>query len=358
MVAVALTRLQAGFCGAMAAATGSRSGRSAPSSVVDRAQSRLVRQQRAHGDALLSVGGELRPVVATGSAYSSSPREWRARRRAQTRPSWSRTGDEGVPLPRPPGRGLAVPPHRSTTTWFSTTTATAAPTSPRPRKFSANASLTASYPGATSPWTTTITTSAPSSPASLSTKRAPRTSSLNPPTRTSSFRLQQCVSQRLESRAPIAEHNPDYLILRLLETTDLLEPNSRKIQGVRERERSARERPPNRPAAPLAACVTGLTLLAFSTDTPLSTAARRRFSSRTRRSQLHLTLDRVLARGSEARSATRGRGRPHRRAAARQDDASIRAGPKGMTALDDERASRATVPLLGNAARRRNRGPA
>ena len=55
--------------------------------------------------------------------------------------------------------------------------------------------------------------------------------------------------------------------------------------------------PPRRPAAPLAACVTGLTLLAFLTNTPLSTAATRSHSlahglgSAGDHHHLHLTLD-------------------------------------------------------------------
>jgi len=62
--------------------------------------------------------------------------------------------------------------------------------------------------------------------------------------------------------------DPGYVYLDYLKLRIFLSHESHIFESVKERDCPARERPPNRPAAPLAACVTGLTLLAISTKHP------------------------------------------------------------------------------------------
>jgi hypothetical protein len=91
--------------------------------------------------------------LATGASRSSSP--WSASWCAQSavmpfvvdQTLVSVSFAHGVPRP-----GSAQPPHKSTTGCPRTITATAAPSSPRRRKFSSNAVRTGSNPGAQAPW--------------------------------------------------------------------------------------------------------------------------------------------------------------------------------------------------------------
>jgi len=93
VVPVPLTRRPRGFLMADRGGDGARVGqRRHRHRRVDRAQPRLVRQQRTDGDMVLPLAANSGQYVATGSSYSNSPRVSVGDGERRRAPSWSKTG--------------------------------------------------------------------------------------------------------------------------------------------------------------------------------------------------------------------------------------------------------------------------